>query len=172
LTGSQAINPYATQSTYNTGPQVAFNNSSVASGIMLGNPGNPDLRWETTEQVNIGIEMEFLNGRIFAEADYFVKNTSDLLLSRPLPGYLGGGSIAGNLGEIQNKGWELSIGASIVDTQGFKWMSQFNISSVENTVVSVGGIADRFFTNNSNVGAGMSTQSEFVYTPGEPLASY
>lgn len=171
LTGSQAINPYATQSTYNTWPEVAFNNTSVSSGITMGNPGNPDLRWETTEQVNVGMEMEFFDGRLFIEGDYFVKNTRDLLLSRPLPGYVGGGSIAGNFGEIQNKGWELAIGASPIDRDDFAWNSSFNISNVKNTVVSVGGIADRFFTSN-NVGAGMSSQSEFVYTPGQPLAAY
>lgn len=171
LTGSQAINPYATQSTYHTWPEVAFNNTSITTGIMLGNPGNPDLRWETTEQTNVGLEMEFFDGRLFLEGDYFVKNTRDLLLSRPLPGYVGGGSIAGNFGEIQNKGWELAIGASPVDNENIKWTSSFNISDVKNTVVSVGGIAERFFTSN-NVGAGMSSQSEFVYTPGQPLAAY
>ena len=171
LTGSQAISPYATQSTYHTWPEVAFNNTSITSGIMMGNPGNPDLRWETTEQTNIGIELEFFNGRLFMEGDYFVKHTRDLLLSRPVPGYVGGGSIAGNFGEIQNKGWEFAIGASPLDNEDMRWTTSFNISNVKNTVVSIGGIADRFFTSN-NVGAGMSSQSEFVYTPGQPLAAY
>jgi TonB-linked SusC/RagA family outer membrane protein len=171
LTGSQAINPYATHSTYSTSPLVAFTHTGATSGIMLGNPGNPNLKWETTEQVNVGAEMEFLNGRITVEGDYFVKNTRDLLLNQPLPGYVGGGNIARNLGEIQNKGWELSVGATVLETSAFNWTSNFNVSHVQNTVVSVGGIADRLFTN-TNVGAGMSTQSEYVYAPGQPLGSY
>ncbi|WP_232064811.1 SusC/RagA family TonB-linked outer membrane protein [Rhodocytophaga rosea] len=171
LTGSQAINSYATQSTYNTSPLVAFNNTGASSGIMLGNPGNPKLKWETTEQFNIGAEMEFLKGRITLEGDYFVKNTTDLLLNQPLPGYVGGGNIAQNLGEIQNKGWEFSLGATVLEVGDFNWTSAFNISNVKNTVVSIGGIADKLFTN-TNVGAGMSTQSEYVYAPGQALGAY
>lgn len=170
LTGSQAIDPYATQSKYST-TLVAFNNTQSVSGIMLGNPGNPDLKWETTEQIDIGAEMEFLEGRIFLEGDYFVKNTEDLLLNRPLPGYVGGGSIVENVGEIQNKGWELSLGGAVIKQNDFEWKTSFNISNVKNTVVSVGGISERFFTN-ANVGGGMSTQAEFVYAPGQPLGAY
>jgi TonB-linked SusC/RagA family outer membrane protein len=171
LTGSQAINPYATYSTYATDALVAFTNTANTSGIMLGNPGNPNLRWETTEQTNIGAEMEFLNGRLTLEGDYFIKNTRDLLLNQPLPGYVGGGNLAQNLGKIQNKGWELALGATVLETAGFHWNSTFNISNVQNTVVSVGGIAERIFTG-TNVGAGMSTQSEYVYAPGQALGSY
>ena len=80
MTGSQAINPYATLSTVRY-HLVAFNNSAATAGVILGNPGNPDLKWETTKQVDVGLEMEFLNGRLHIEADYFKKNTTDLLLN-------------------------------------------------------------------------------------------
>ncbi|MEJ1240309.1 TonB-dependent receptor [Chryseolinea sp. T2] len=169
LTGSQAIGPYATQSTYTT-TQAAFTNSVARSGIMLGNPGNPNLKWETTEQTNVGIEAEFLQGKFLVEADYFVKNTEDLLLNRPLPGYVGAGNIAENVGVIQNKGWELSLTVPVISGD-FGWTSSFNISNVKNIVKSVGGIADKFFTS-SNVGAGMSTQAEFIYAPGQALGAY
>lgn len=169
-TGSQAINPYATQSTYST-TQTAFNNSGAQSGIILGNPGNPNLKWETTTQSNVGMEMEILNGKVTLEADYFVKNTEDLLLNRPLPGYVGAGNIAENVGEIENKGWELAVSVPVIRRNGFEWTSSFNISNVKNTVKSVGGIAERFYTS-SNVGAGMSTQAEFVFAPGEALGAY
>lgn len=170
LTGSQAINPYATQSTYST-TQTAFSNVGAQSGIILGNPGNPNLKWETTEQMDVGMEMELLNGKVLLEGDYFIKNTKDLLLNRPLPGYVGGGNIAENVGEIENKGWELSVTVPVIKRNEFEWTSSFNISNVKNTVKSVGGIADRFYTS-SNVGAGMSTQAEFIYAPGEALGAY
>jgi len=171
-TGSQAIQPYATQSTYSTAI-VAFNNNNLTSGILLGNPGNPNLKWETTTQADIGLEIGLFSGRINIEADYFNKTTSDLLLNRPLPGYIGGGTYASNVGELQNKGWELSIGGSIfnADRGGFTWSSNFNISNVKNNVVSLGGVADMLFTG-SNVGAAYSTQSEFVIVPGQSLGSY
>lgn len=171
-TGSQAIQPYATQSTYSTAI-VAFNNNNLTSGIVLGNPGNPNLKWETTTQADIGLEVGLFNGRLNIEADYFNKRTTDLLLNRPLPGYVGGGTYASNVGEIQNKGWELSIGGNILNTPGggFTWSSNFNISNVKNKVVSLGGVADMLFTG-SNVGAAYSTQSEFVIVPGQALGSY
>lgn len=169
-TGSQAIQPYATESTYSS-INMAFNNNNLTSGIRLGNPGNRDLKWETTEQKDIGAEIGLFKGRLTAEFDYFIKNTTDLLLNRPLPSYAGGGVYASNVGEIENKGWEFSLGGTLVDLKNFKWKSDFNISGVENTVVSLGGIADMIFTG-SNVGAAYSTQSEFVYQPGKPLGSY
>lgn len=171
VTGSQAINPYATQSTYRTDPLVSFTGNGVVSGIMLGNPGNPNLRWETTEQSNLGIEMEFLDGALYVEGDVFVKNTRDLLINQQLPGYVGAGSITRNLGKVQNKGWELTVMANIFRNREVNWTSSFNISDVRNKVVSLGGIAERIFTTN-NVGAGMSTQPEYVVAPGNPLGSY
>jgi TonB-linked SusC/RagA family outer membrane protein len=174
LTGSQAINPYGTLSAYFTdaaNAAAAFNSSGVTSGIILGNPGNPNLKWETTEQINAGADADFLDGKITFSADYFVKNTRDLLLYQPLPGYIGGNSIAQNLGEVQNKGWEFALGVTPVNTQAFNWTSSVNLSMVQNKVVSLGGISDTLFTG-SNVGGGTSTQSEFVLIPGQPLGSY
>jgi len=171
ITGSQAINPYATQSTYRTDPLVSFNGSGVVSGIMLGNPGNANLRWETTEQSNFGVEMEFLEGALYFEGDVFMKSTRDLLINQQLPGYVGSGFITRNLGKVDNKGWELALSANIFKSRSLNWTSSFNISDVRNEVVSLGGVADRIFTN-TNVGAGMSTQSEYVVMPGNPLGSY
>lgn len=170
LTGSQAIQPFATQSTYSTAI-VAFNNNNLTSGILLGNPGNPNLKWESTGQSDAGLEMGLFNGRLNLEADYFVKQTKDLLLNRPLPGYVGGGTYASNVGEIENKGFEIALGGTAVSIKNFSWASNFNISVVKNKVVSIGNVASILFTG-SNVGAAYSTQSEFVIEPGRALGSY
>lgn len=169
-TGSQAIHPYATQSVYDTEQVTAFNNNNLTSGILLGDPGNKDLKWETTEQKDLGLEIGLFKGRLNSEFDFFIKNTTDLLLNRPVPYYAGGGNFASNAGEIENKGWEFSIGGTIINSNNFLWKSDFNISNVKNTVVSLGGIADQIFTG-SNVSA-IAEQSEFIYKPGEALGSY
>jgi len=169
-TGSQAIEPYATLSTYDTNVIIAFNRNNLTSGIRIGNPGNKDLKWETTEQKDIGLEVGLLNGRVNVEMDYYIKNTSDLLLNRPLPGYSGGGVYVSNVGEIENKGWDFSIGGNVIQSKDLNWESNFNISNVQNKVISLGDIADRIFTG-SNV-SGIATQSEFVYQPGQALGSY
>lgn len=170
-TGSQAVRPYATLSTYNTNAPVAFNNSGVTSGIQLGNPGNPNLKWETTDQFDIGIESSFLNGRLSFEFDYFKKNTHDLLLNQALPEYVGGGTLTQNVGEVENKGFELSVRGIIVDSKDWNWTSNFNISRVKNRILSLGGIADRI-GQGTGVGAGMSITNEFMLIPGQSLGSY
>ncbi len=131
MTGSQAINPYATLSAYNTWAPVAFSNGGVVSGIQLGNPGNLNLKWETTKQSDVGLEIGLLKGKITLEGDYFVKNTSDLLLNQALPSYTGGGTQTKNVGEIQNKGFEVSLGINLSRSKDFNWTSSFNVSTVK-----------------------------------------
>jgi len=171
MTGSQAINPYATLTSYNTVAPVAFNNTGIVSGIQIGNPGNANLKWETTKQTDIGLEMGFVGDRITFEADYFVKNTSDLLLNQALPSYLGGGTQTKNVGEIQNKGFEFSLTTDPFKGTDFNWISNLNFSFVKNKVVSLGGIAPRI-AQGTGVGAGMSTTNEFMLVPGASLGSY
>ena len=169
MTGSQAINPYATLSTYST-IVSAFNNSAATAGVILGNPGNPDLKWETTKQVDVGLEMEFLNGRVRIEADYFRKNTTDLLLNVAIPSYAGGGTQARNVGEIENTGFEFSIGGTPLATGNFRWETNLNFSTLQNKVINLGGLPR--LGQGTGVGAGMSTTNEFMLMPGEPLGSY
>ncbi|SKB71664.1 SusC/RagA family TonB-linked outer membrane protein [Dyadobacter psychrophilus] len=169
MTGSQAINPYATLSPYNT-TQMAFNNTAVTAGVIQGNQGNKNLKWETTRQTDVGIEMEFLNGRLHVEADYFHKNTTDLLLNVALPNYAGGGTQVRNVGEIENKGFEFAIGGTPVESGKFSWETNLNFSTLKNQVLSLGGLP-RLGTG-TGAGGGMSITNEFMLKPGEPLGSY
>jgi TonB-linked SusC/RagA family outer membrane protein len=171
MTGSQAISPYATLTAYNTSAPVAFNNNGIVSGIQLGNPGNLALKWETTKQTDIGLEMGFFKGLLSLEADYFVKKTSDLLLNQALPSYIGGGTQTKNIGEVENKGFDFALGVNLLRSTGINWTSNFNLSIVKNKVVSLGGIAERI-PQGTNVGAGMSTTNEFMLVPGRSLGSY
>ncbi|WP_417359574.1 SusC/RagA family TonB-linked outer membrane protein [Galbibacter sp.] len=170
-TGSQAINPYATLNAYNNNTPMAFNSGGVTSGIQIGNPGNPNLKWETTSQIDIGLEMQFFNRRLSLEVDYFQKSTEDLLLNQALPSYVGGGIQTKNVGEIENKGFEFALIADVIDSESFNWSSHLNISTVKNEVVSLGGIAPRI-PQGTHVGGGLSTTNEFMLMPGESLASY
>ncbi len=119
-------------------------------------------------QTDVGIEMEFMNGRIHIEADYFHKNTTDLLLNAALPSYAGGGTQIRNIGEIENKGFEFTLGGTPVRGTDFQWETNLNLSTLKNKVISLGGLARL----GTGVGAGMSTTNEFMLMPGEPLGSY
>jgi TonB-dependent starch-binding outer membrane protein SusC len=169
VTGNQAINPYQTRTPYQHVTTTIIP-GSISPGITLGNPGNPDLRWETTKQWDIGMDAEMLNSRLSFTVDYFNKNTSDLLLAVPLPNYLGGGSILSNVGKVNNNGWEFSVSGDIISHAALKWNSAFNLSFLRNKVVSL--YSDKNIPSGTNVGAGLSSQPEFMIIPNQPLGTY
>lgn len=171
LTGSEGVGPYSTFSSYSN-RIASFTNSSFLNGIVLGNIGNPELQWETTEQKDAGIEIGLLKGRLSLTADYFVKDTRDLLLNEKLPLYLGGNTITRNVGKVQNKGWEFSIEGNVIDRGPIVWYTGLNFSFIRNKVTSIGSSTQRIFDpNNRRIGGGMSPQSEFVIMPGQPLGA-
>ena len=171
LTGNQAISPYSTLSSYSN-IAASFTNNSHLVGLIMGNIGNPDLKWETTEQQDVGIDIGLLKGRVNITADYFVKKTRDLLLVETLPMYLGGNPITRNVGSVQNKGWEFSIDGDVISHSAVTWNTGFNVSFNRNEVLSLGEGKTRIFDpNNRKIGGGMSPQSEFVIMPGQSLGA-
>ncbi|QJB38366.1 TonB-dependent receptor [Chitinophaga oryzae] len=171
LTGNQGISPYSTISSYSNIP-ASFNNSTSQVGLVIGNIGNPDLKWETTEQKDVGIDIGFLKGRLSVSADYFIKDTRDLLLEETLPMFLGGNVITRNVGAVQNKGWEFSIEGDVPGKGAVGWNTGFNVSFIKNSVVSLGEGKTRIFDPNTRkIGGGLSPQSEFVVMPGQSLGS-
>lgn len=134
LTGSQAISPYATLNQLSPGNTV-FQNSlfnTFAPSTVL--PGN--LKWETTEQIDVGIDIGFMDDRILFNADYYIKNTRDLLNTVRLPSSLGFTTTIQNVGKVQNKGVEFSLDGKVM-TGDFKWDVFGNISFNKNKVVSL-----------------------------------
>lgn len=133
-TGSQAIGSYVTLNQLFSG-KVVFNDAlynTFAPGTQL--PG--DLKWETTEQVDIGFDLGILNNRFTITADYYVKNTKDLLNTVVLPSSLGFTSTIQNVGKVQNKGIELGLDAQLM-TGAFKWDLNANISFNRNKVIKL-----------------------------------
>ncbi|WP_025145858.1 SusC/RagA family TonB-linked outer membrane protein [Pedobacter jeongneungensis] len=169
-TGNQAINPYQTLTTYGN-VSTSFISGTITPGILMGNPGNPLLKWETTKQVDGGIDMEILKNRLSFSADYYHKSTSNLLLPVTLPLYLGGGSILSNVGKVNNWGYEFSLSGDPIVSKDLKWSSSFNFSLLNNKVVSLANGQNIMYTGSS-VGSGLSTQSEFVLIPGQRLGTY
>ena len=98
--------------------------------------GNPNLTWESTKQVDLGLEFGFLNNRISGEVDVYQKKTSGLLLSRPVPYTSGFSSITENVGDLENKGLELSLNTRILDGD-FKWSVGGNMSFNRNKITAL-----------------------------------
>lgn len=116
--------------------------------------GNPDLKWETTAQTNIGLDLLMWNGRMSFTADAYLKKTSDVLLNVQLPSSLPITSIQTNAGSIENKGLDLNL--STVNTTGaLKWNTDFNISFNKNKITDL-KFTDvyylgRIYSNNQDV---------------------
>lgn len=147
LTGSQAIDPYSTLNRLFPGYTVFGDElfSTFAPSSLL--PG--DLKWETTEQYDVGLDIGLLQGRIMLGADFYIKNTKDLLSTVRLPSSYGYTSTIANVGEVQNKGMEYSLDAIILN-KDFYWTMKGNISFNRNEVVSLYG-DESILTNYINV---------------------
>ena len=130
LTGNQnGIPDFAALGLWNGG-----NNYLSTSGILPFQLANPNLKWETTTQFNVGLNMGFLKDRLNLEFNYYNKYTTNLLLQQPISQKLGFASIFSNSGEISNKGFEFSLNAQVITRKEFSWNTRFNISTNKNKI--------------------------------------
>lgn len=134
-TGSTAIDPYQSLNILKQ-QRGTFGNSDVI-GFASESAPNADLKWETTAQLGVGLDIGFLNDRYRFSVDYYNKSTSDLLARIPLPGSVGFTSQITNLGEIRNSGMEFSLGAT-VGKEDFTWDIAGQLSFNINEVITIG----------------------------------
>ena len=135
--GSQNIGPYSTFGSLATNAIWSFDFTSPVVGTRLATFENEDLTWETTTQTNIGFDFEFNQGRGNFTIEGFNKNTTDLLLATPVPATFGGGSVTQNVGEVQNRGIDISLGYNIINSADFDWYAEWNGSYVKNEVTKL-----------------------------------
>ena len=135
--GSQNIGPYSTFGSLATNGIWSFDFTSPVVGTRLATFENADLTWETTTQTNLGFDLEFLRGRGNFTIEGFNKLTTDLLLATPVPATFGGGSVTQNVGEVQNRGIDISVGYDIINTSDFDWNASWNASFVKNEVTKL-----------------------------------
>ena len=117
---------------------VQANAYDVVAGTRPFQLANPDLKWEETTQWDFGIDFGFLNDRITGEIDYYIKKTNDLLLNENIPGTSGFQVFTRNIGELENKGFELAINSQNF-VGDFQWSTNFNISFNRNKIVRLNG---------------------------------
>lgn len=122
---------------------------------------NPDLKWEQTKTTDIGLELSLFESRVDLNVGYFIRNTEDLLFFAPLPQSTGFNGVWENFGEIQNKGLEVELGGTVLNTpSGFNWRINGNISFLRNEVVSL--------VNENLVRSGFAS----IYKVGLPLNTF
>jgi TonB-linked SusC/RagA family outer membrane protein len=137
VVGNASIPNYRTISQYSTGSTV-FNNT-LNSYVVLSNLGNADLRWESSHQFNVGLDLNFFNNRLEVILDYYRKSTKDLLFQKQVPYTTGYSTSWTNLGEIVNKGFEATITSRNIHTKDFMWVTDLIFSTNKLVVVDING---------------------------------
>ena len=138
-TGNQAIAVYGSLAKIGSGLNYPYNGTSITDiGYGITSAANVNLKWEATAQTDLGVDMGFFKGRLTFTADVYKKTTTDLLLNRPVPYYTGAPSaqLLDNVGSIENKGLEITVGGDpVVGT--FKWNTSINISMNRSKVLKL-----------------------------------
>jgi len=163
-TGNQEIGNYSALTTFGGGPSAILDDR-LSVGTQPARYPNPDLKWETTEQLNAGIDFGLFNGRISGSVDYFTKTTFDMLFELPIPSSTGYPTRLSNVGSIRNRGWEFGVNSNNL-TGNLKWNTQLNLAVLANEVLNIG--QDNPIISG---GAGQTT-GVFILQPGSPLFSF
>ncbi|MBW3552756.1 MAG: SusC/RagA family TonB-linked outer membrane protein, partial [Gemmatimonadetes bacterium] len=133
-TGNEAIGDFQFLGLFGT------SNYGVLPGIRPSNLANPDLKWETTTEWNVGVDMGLLSDRLGIVAELYRKDTDDLLLNRPVTATSGFTSVLANVGGIRNSGWELSLRTvNLLPSGGRRlgWTTDFNVTHNTNEVTAL-----------------------------------
>ena len=109
------------------------------SYLYVNSLANKELKWERTASFNLGLDFSIFNERLKGNIDIYKANTKDLLIERTLPELIGFSSVMSNLGEVENKGIELSLTSKNIDTKNFAWSSTFNFTLNRNKIVHLYG---------------------------------
>lgn len=170
-TGNNRVTDYAALTALQITADSGYSTGNTpGKGVVPKTLGNPKLKWETTVQTNIGLDMSFFDNRISLTADYYYKKTKDLLLNATLAPSMGFLSAYRNVGSVSNSGIELTIDTKNIQTKEFSWTSSFNISFNRNKVLSLNddepSLASRVNWGNFN------NAYPYIAIPGHPIAMF
>lgn len=164
--GNSEIDNYQYSSTVSTGINYPDGKGDLQQGAFPKNFANPDIKWESTSMTNIGIDLMALGSRLSLTMDYYIKNTSDILLSVPIPISTGGANDPiRNAGKIRNKGFEFNLGWNDHPTQDITYSINAIGSFNKNKVVAMGS-EEQFITGGTVHGGTYTTKTLAGYPIG------
>lgn len=163
-TGNQEIGNYRSITTYSTGWLAVIGNQQIST-TTPSRMANPDLKWETSEQLNMGLDFGIVNNRVTGSIDWFVKNTKDMLLNLPIPRTTGFTTMMTNVGSISNSGFEVLLNSYNL-TGEFSWETTLNLSWQKNKVTDLGDI-DAIYSGSAG-----STSNISIIQEGLPMYSF
>jgi iron complex outermembrane receptor protein len=178
VVGNPGVPPYSSLITLEAtgGAKYVFGDAVVIGFAPVRNP-NPDLRFEKTSQVNVALDYGLLDNRVSGSIEYYVKNTSDLLLSVPVAQPALATTRLQNIGAVRNRGLELSLDALALSRPNLTWRAGLVFAMERNKVVNLGDTAGvepsyTFLTTGFVSGQGQSDQVSQRIIPGQPLGTF
>jgi len=164
IAGNQAISAYSTLGSLSQA-NYWYGTSEPSPGYWADKFATPDLTWEQTKQYDAGVDFGILDGKMNFTIDYYKKETNNMLSSKSIPGYNGGGTFWINQGSMRNTGWEFSVNAFPLKRKDFYWETTLNASLLKNEVLDLAGDAQR-------VRRGGDGSYSSILKPGYPVGSF
>lgn len=162
--GSEVVNSWPYLALLQNSSAVIDN--SIPAGVSPLNIANALLQWEASEEFNPAVDFGFLNNRISGSVDYYQRTSDKLLLENPVSYLTGFTSGIVNLGEVQNRGWELELRTKNISNEKFSWNSTFIASTNQNELLSFGD------SNNALIEDDYGRNSQWINRIGEPISSF
>ena len=165
--GNQGINNFETRQTLVAGGNSVFG-GAIAQGVELARLPNPDLKWETTTEVNLGLDFELASSKLSGSIDMYNRITQDQLFIKPLPSVVGFSTVRTNFGEVENKGIDINLRANFAETNNFDWSSNLNFSFLKNEVKELPDFTEEIITGS----IGYFINQYNIIREGVPLRSF
>lgn len=159
--GNQAVEPYRIFS-----QMVPTVNSDGSTSYVVGRPAAQYLKWERNDQVNVGVDLGFFNGRLTVTADWYNKQSKDVLMEVQQPVHTGWDEVLKNACEIQNRGFEITIGADPVNHKNFSWHTDVTLSHNKGIFKSIPTL------DHTQIQAGSFENKVFRMIEGEKLGTF
>lgn len=169
--GNPGVPPYASLILLaaDGGSRYVFGEKAVTGFSPTQNP-NPNLKWEETAQTNVALDYGFMENRFNGSVEYYIKNTSDLLLTVPVAQPAVSSTRLENIGKTRNKGLEFSLDGQLVRRNAFDWTGGVVFDVQRNEVVDLGG--RNFIATGRVSGEGQSGQNSQRIIPGQPIGTF
>ncbi|TAD98756.1 MAG: SusC/RagA family TonB-linked outer membrane protein, partial [Bacteroidetes bacterium] len=172
VSGNDKIGLFRYRGLLNGEGEYGFNDQ-ITTGVAMGALGNPDLRWEQTQQFNAGVDLTFLDGALSTSIDYFTKTTQDLLFTPDVSGILGSYGAGGtpptvNAGSVRNSGLEVVLSYNKALKNGLEFNISYNVATLKNEVLTLA--AGQNFIPTGVFGVGGITSSRFQI--GQPMGYF
>lgn len=171
VTGNQDIGNYRSLILLGPGSNTVIGDQ-LLTGVAATQLANPDLKWEETSQLNLGIDFGLYRDRVSGSIDVYTKTTNDLLLEFDVPQPAVVTTRLDNVGTVENKGIEISLSTVNISTEDLFWRTSVNFATNKNEVTSLGPDESYYIVTGDVGGAGLSGVKAQIVKVGEPLGAF